>query len=87
MPTIALFWGIRILMYWNDHEPPHFHVEYQEQKAVLGVDPLVVQKGTLPNRVLRLVLAWAELHKDELLQDWELARDGKPLQLIEGLKS
>ncbi|NNM54485.1 MAG: DUF4160 domain-containing protein [Spirochaetales bacterium] len=87
MPTIALFWGIRILMYWNDHEPPHFHVEYQEQKAVLGVDPLVVQKGCLPNRVLRLVLAWAELHKEELLQDWELSRDGKPLQLIEGLKS
>ena len=87
MPTIALFWGIRILMYWNDHEPPHFHVEYQEQKAVLGVDPLVVQKGSLPNRVLRFVLAWAELHRDDLLQDWELAREGKPLNFIEGLKA
>lgn len=86
MPTIALFFGIRVLMYWNDHQPPHFHVEYQGQKALIGIEPLVVLQGTLPNRVLRLVLAWSELHKDEILQDWELAREGKDLLFIEGLR-
>lgn len=86
MPTIALFFGIRVLMYWNDHQPPHFHVEYQGQKALVGIDPLVVLQGALPNRVLRLVLAWGELHRDEIVQDWELAREGKELLFIEGLK-
>ena len=86
MPTIALFFGIRVLMYWNDHQPPHFHVEYQGQKALVGIDPLVVIQGTLPNRILRFVLAWGDLHHDEILQDWELAREGKELLFIEGLK-
>jgi hypothetical protein len=86
MPTIALFFGIRVLMYWNDHQPPHFHVEYQGQRAIVGITPLVVIQGVLPNRVLRLILAWGELHQDEILQDWELAREGKELLFIEGLK-
>ena len=86
MPTIALFFGIRVLMYWNDHQPPHFHVDYQGQRAVVGIDPFVVIQGTLPNRILRLILAWGELHHDEILQDWELAREGKELLFIEGLR-
>ena len=86
MPTIALFFGIRVLMYWNDHQPPHFHVEYQGQTALVGINPLVVIQGALPNRVLRLILAWGELHQDEILQDWELAREGKELLFIEGLR-
>jgi len=66
--------------------PTHFHVEYQGQKALVGIDPMVVIQGVLPNRVLRLVLAWGELHRDEILQDWELAREGKELLAIEGLR-
>ena len=86
MPVIALFFGIRITMYWNEHQPPHFHAEYGEFQAVVDIQEGVAMSGYLPRRQLKLVLAWSEIHKDELMQDWELARDGKPLISIEGLR-
>ncbi|MDK2799282.1 MAG: hypothetical protein PWR06_2618 [Thermoanaerobacteraceae bacterium] len=86
MPTICMFFGIKILMNWNDHMPPHFHVEYNENKAIVDIINTKVIKGFLPKRQLRLVLAWAELHKDELMQNWELAREGKELNAIKGLE-
>ena len=70
MPEIALFYGIRITMYYDDHNPPHFHVEYNGKKALIE---------------LKLVLAWCVIHQDELMQDWELAKDGKPLNKINPL--
>ena len=82
MPEISLFFGIRITMNWNEHNPPHFHVEYGEYKALVLINEGVVMRGFLPNRQLKFVLAWAELHKDELMQNWELSKEGKPMNEI-----
>jgi hypothetical protein len=86
VPVIALFYGIRITMFWNDHAPAHFHVEYADYRAAVAILEGVVISGCLPRRQLKLVLAWTELHRDELLEDWELARLGRPLRSIEGLR-
>jgi len=72
-------------MYWDDHNPPHFHAEYAEHRAVIDILEGVVIRGALPGRQLKLVLAWAEIHKDELMQNWELSKDGKPLNRINPL--
>lgn len=85
MPEISLFFGIRITMHWNDHQPPYFHVAYAGHAASILIEDGVVMAGYLPNRQLRLVLAWLELHRDELMQDWELARLRQPLNAIEPL--
>ena len=85
MPVVALFHGIRILLYWDDHNPPHFYAEYAEHTAKVDIRRSVVIAGYLPRRQLRLVLAWAQLHEDELMQNWELARDQRPLRSIQGL--
>jgi hypothetical protein len=82
MPTISLFYGIKITMYWAEHSPPHFHVEYGSNKATVLILDGVVASGSLPNRQLKLVLAWAELHRDELMQNWELSMENKPLNAI-----
>ena len=62
MPEISRFFGMVIAMYYNDHAPPHFHVRYSKQKAIVGIDPLVVLAGRLTPRAERLVLEWAALH-------------------------
>lgn len=82
MPEISLFYGIRVTMNWNDHNPPHFHVEYGGYKATIRIMDGVVDRGFLPNKQLRLVLAWCVIHEDELMQNWELSRDGKPMNAI-----
>ncbi len=82
MPEISLFYGIRITMYYNDHNPPHFHAEYGGHKALIDVLSGCVIRGSLPARQLKLVLAWNELHRDELMQNWELARDEQPLNRV-----
>jgi hypothetical protein len=73
-------------MYWNDHHPPHFHARYGENEATIDIQNGLVLEGYLPRRQLRVVLAWTELRRDQLMQDWELARDGQPLRSIEGLQ-
>ena len=85
MPVISLFYGIKITMNWDEHNPPHFHVEYAEHKAIISIQDCIVNKGSLPNKQLKLVLAWCELHKDELMQNWELAKGGQPLNSINPL--
>lgn len=82
MPQIALFFGIRITMYYDDHNPPHFHAEYAGRTALVDIQEGRVFRGGLPNRQLKYVLAWTELHRDELMQNWELARDGSPLNAV-----
>ena len=82
MPEICIFFGIRITINYNDHVPPHFQAEYNGNKALVDIINGRVIKGGVPKRQLKLVLAWAELHKDELMQDWELARDHQPLYRI-----
>ena len=85
MPEISLFYGIRITMYWNDHMPAHFHAEYGDYKATFLIEEGIINTGYLPKRQLKFVLAWAEIHKDELMQDWELSKDNKPLNRIKPL--
>ncbi len=75
MPTISAFYGILIQMYFRDHAPPHFHVKYGEHKAVIDIQALMLLEGHLPRRALNLVLDWAELHREELLADWELCQN------------
>lgn len=73
MPVISRFLGIVITMLWNDHAPPHFHAKYGEYEITVDILTGVV-RGAFPKRALRLVLEWYELHRDELLIDWELCR-------------
>ena len=82
MPEISLFGGIRITMYFRDHNPPYFHAQYGGHKATIDIQEGCVTEGSLPNRQLKYVLAWAEMHQDELMQDWELAREERPLNKI-----
>lgn len=72
MPTISYFYGLIIRMYFNDHAPPHFHVEYAEYKATVDIANLTIITGVLPRRAQQLVLDWAELHQEALLEDWQL---------------
>jgi len=85
MPEISLFYGLRITMNWNEHNPPHFHVEYGECLASVLIQKGVVDVGYLPGKQLKLVLAWCELHKDELMQNWELSKQNKPMNRINPL--
>lgn len=86
MPTISMFYGILIRMFFNDHAPPHFHVEYGEFKATVDIQSVTVASGTLPRRAQMLVLDWAELHQAELLEDWRLCMDKQHPNPIEPLK-
>ena len=72
MPTISIFYGIIIQMYWNDHAPQHFHVRYSEFRATVGIEPILLLTGALPRNAERLVLEWATEHQAELLENWRL---------------
>ena len=73
-------------MFFDDHGPPHFHARHAEGGAKIQTDPVEVIDSGLGRRQLRLVLAWAELHQDELLENWRLARAGETLREIEPLR-
>ena len=88
MPTISMFYGIIIRMFCapKEHNPPHFHAYYQEYKALIDIDTCEVIEGNLPKKQLKLVLAWAELRKEELLADWTLAMNSELPFKIDPLK-
>jgi len=71
MPEISRFLGIVIYMYFNEHNPPHFHAEYNEYKASISIKTLGLMEGKLPPKVMSLVVEWAQEHQNELLQNWE----------------
>jgi hypothetical protein len=71
MPEIARFLGIIISMYYDEHNPPHFHVRYNEFRASMKIDDLNIIAGRLPAKVRGLVEEWAETHQNELLNMWE----------------
>ena len=81
MPVISRFFGISIVMYHRDHQPPHFHAKYGDSEATIEIETGSVE-GSLSRRVLQLVNEWRELHQPELLEDWQLARSNKPLKPI-----
>jgi len=72
MPTISIFYGIVIQMFWSDHAPPHFHALYGEFEAQIDIQTLQIIAGNLPRRALAMVLEWANEHRAELMEDWEL---------------
>ena len=73
-------------MYYNDHAPPHFHARYGENEIRVNIQTGEIMSGNFPRRAERLVLEWLDLHRDELLVDWSLAQDRKPLNKIEPLE-
>ena len=79
MPTISMFYGIIIRMYFapGEHPSPHFHIYYNEYKASVDIRTCEVTEGELPIRQTKLALAWAELHQEELMADWQLVMNGE----------
>jgi hypothetical protein len=73
-------------LYYNEHNPPHFHAKYAEFKAEIDIRTLQILQGELPKRAKAMVLEWADEHRDDLMQDWELARQNYELKQIEPLK-
>jgi len=86
MPTISEFFGILILMYYNDHAPPHFHARYGEFEALIQISPLGILEGKLPPRALSLVMEWAQINQKMLIEDWNNAANNKKLQKIPPLQ-
>lgn len=86
MPEISRFFGIVIKMFFDDHNPPHFHAEYGRDLALIDIRNLSVFSGRLPPRAMGLVIEWATLHQQELLTDWERARAQQELQRIAPLE-
>jgi hypothetical protein len=79
MPEVSRFFGISIRMYFDDHSPPHFHAIYAGAEVEVGIDPLSVVRGKFPRRALGMVLEWAALYRQELLENWErLQNDQAP---------
>lgn len=85
MPRISSFYGIVIAMFYDDHDPPHFHVIYGEHRAVFGISPIAVLRGSLPRRAEGLVFEWAATRQVALEENWGRARRHEPLQGIPGL--
>lgn len=77
MPIISQFYGITIRMFYGDHPPPHFHAIYGEFELIVGISPVKIMKGKGPMRVRSLILEWAAMHQEELLENWENCQNGK----------
>lgn len=86
MPELARFFGIIVQMFFDDHNPPHLHAEYQGHKALVDFNGNVLRGDMGSRTALRLLREWIDLHAAELMADWELARDSKPLSSIAPLK-
>ncbi|MDE2180962.1 MAG: DUF4160 domain-containing protein [candidate division NC10 bacterium] len=86
MPEISRFFGIIIAMFFDEHNPPHFHARYGGDKASIEIDSLCVLEGSLPPRVLGLVIEWASQHRDELFANWEKVIQNNQPQKIEPLR-
>ncbi|MCU0285286.1 MAG: DUF4160 domain-containing protein [Acidobacteria bacterium] len=88
MPTISMFYGILIRMFFKDvekHKSPHIHADYQGQVAVYSILDGNILAGELPPNKHKLVVAWIEIHRDDLMADWELAVHGNKPFTIKGL--
>jgi phosphomannomutase len=86
MPEISRFYGIVIKMFFDDHNPPHFHAFYGEYEVLININSFAVFAGNLPPRALGLVIEWTTQHQDELLTNWDRARGQESLSKIEPLK-
>ena len=86
MPEVSRFFGISIRMFYDDHNPPHFHAIYGGAEVEVGVEPLTVLKGRLPRRALGMVMEWAAAHQAELLHNWNLLNRDQAPDRIEPLE-
>jgi hypothetical protein len=86
MPQISRFFGIIIAMFFDDHNPPHFHAYYGEYSAEIAIKDLSVLMGIIPSRVLGLVIEWASMHQEELIQNWRRMELGENLHEIAPLE-
>ncbi len=84
MPTISRFQGVVVQMFYNDHPPPHFHAQYNEDEVIVGISPLEVLRGEVPGNIMRKILPWALQYREELEANWGCAREGKALEQIPG---
>lgn len=85
MPTISMFYGIRIRLFTSEHNPPHFHATYQGNRATYDFEGNRTE-GSMPHKQDRLIQAWALLHGEDLQADWEIAQDGEAPFKIEPLR-
>lgn len=86
MPEVSRFFGIVIRMYFDEHNPPHFHAIYSGNEAQVGIDPIVVHAGQLPHRAISMVIEWAALHQPELIDNWNRLKKDQAVQRIEPLE-
>jgi len=84
MPEICRFYGIVITMNYNEHNPPHFHASYQEYEITVEIKTGIIN-GVMPKRALNLIFEWFDLHKEDLLLEWDLAQNRKALVRLEPL--
>ena len=86
MPELSRFFGVIVRMHYDDHNPPHVHVQYQDDRVLLDFQGNVLRGELRSRTALRLVREWIDLHVSELKQDWELVRAGRELNKIEPLE-
>lgn len=89
MPSISMFYGIIVYMYFMDnkqHHRPHIHAKYQDREVVVSIPDGDVLDGSIPNAKMKLLEAWIELHRDELMADWELTVSGQNPYRIDPLR-
>ncbi|WP_294316865.1 DUF4160 domain-containing protein [uncultured Sphingomonas sp.] len=77
MPTLSIFYGIVIQMFWFDHAPPHFHARYAEYEVLIDIRTMAVLEGSLPKRAQAMVLEWTREHQAELMEAWQAASTGQ----------
>lgn len=89
MPALSMFYGIIVYMYFMDnkqHYKPHIHAKYQDNEVIVAIPDGEVLEGSIPHAKMKLLLAWIEIHQDELMANWELAISGQQLYKIEPLR-
>ncbi len=86
MPEISRFFGIVIRMYFDDHDPPHFHAIYGDTEAQINIEPIGYIHGHLPGRAFSMVVEWAALHQRELMDNWQRLRNNQPAQKVSPLQ-
>ncbi len=86
MPEISRFFGIIIKMFFRDHNPPHFHAEYQSYKAIFSIETGQMIQGDIPQKKSALITAWTIIHNKELMKNWNALVEGCPATTIDPLK-
>ena len=86
MPTLCVFRGIKVYIHWREHQPPHFHATYGGQEVIISINAIEVLDGTFPPRQLKMLLGWASLHQEELMENWALAEQNQELFPIDPLR-